>query len=178
MQNVLKSMAVLFVLLNLAGCASAGMVQNAGPITASKPFALDFILVETTSSLGGLDAEKSKLNDLIVSGLRERQLFKGVSGNKADAGSDSGIKIDADIKAIKQISKNRRSWLGALAGHARILVQVTISDLNAGNQMETFEVEGQSTGGSDLAGTTDEAMEVAAGEVVAQVVAFNAQTAQ
>ena len=67
MKSVIKFTALLPVLFILAGCASSGMVHNASPITAKKPD-LDVIFVKTSSSLGGLEAEKLMLNDRIVSG--------------------------------------------------------------------------------------------------------------
>jgi hypothetical protein len=177
-KSVFKFTPLLFVLLNLVGCVSSGVTRNASPITVRKPFALDFIYVETSSSLADLEAEKRMLNDRIISGLRESQLFKGVSGDKTDVNPGSGIEIHADIKEIKKVSEDRRLWAGALAGKARVSVKVTASDLNAGNPMETFEVEGESSGGSALAGNTEEAMVRAAEQVVREVIKINALTAQ
>jgi hypothetical protein len=161
----------------VAGCASSGAVRNASPITA-KPFDLDLVWVKTFSSLNDLEPEKRTLNDAIVSGLRETQLFKEVSGDKAELGTGSGITIDADVREIKKISKNERLWAGAMAGKARIRIHVTVCNLNSGNQIETFEAEGESSGGSALAGTTDEAIYRAAGVVVGEVLKINSQTAQ
>lgn len=176
-KSTIKLIHPLLMLLVLAGCVSSGSVHDASPITA-QPFDLDLILVKTSSSLSGLEPEKRVLNDAIVSGLRETQLFKEVSGNKADLGSGSGIIIDADVSGIKKISKDKRLWAGALAGKARIRVRVTVCNLVSGNQIETFEAEGASSGGSALAGTTDEAIYRAASVVVGEVLKINSQTAQ
>ena len=178
MNAVLKICALLAAFLSLAGCVSSGSVHNASAITATKPFDLDLILVKTSSSFSDVGAEKQALNDAIVSGLKDAHLFKAVGQDRLELGSGSGITIDADIKKIKKVSKNKRSWAGATAGRARILVAVTISDLNSGKQIQTFEAAGQSSGGSALAGTTDEAIERAAEGVVAEVLKINAQTAE
>ena len=176
MKCVFNLAAILFVLLNLVGCASpSGVVKNDSPVLISKLVSLDFIFVESTSSLGDLETEKHLLGDLIVSGLKEKQFFTSVSGNKADVKSGSGIKVAADIKEINKVSDNARSWAGALAGQARILVHVTVSDLSSGNQIEVFEAEGKS-GKSAFAGTTDEAIQLAAGQIVAKVVKLHTQT--
>ena len=176
MKCIFNLAAILFVLLNLVGCASpSGVVKNDSPVLISKLVSLDFIFVESTSSLGDLETEKHLLGDLIVSGLKEKQWFMSVSGNKADVNSGSGIKVAADIKEINKVSDNARSWAGALAGQARILVQVTVSDLSSGNQIEVFEAEGKS-GKSAFAGTTDEAIQLAAGQIVAEVVKLHTQT--
>ncbi|MEJ0089891.1 MAG: hypothetical protein WDM80_09125 [Limisphaerales bacterium] len=85
-----------------------------------------------------MESGERLLKDKLITGLRETQLFGTVTGNKEDVGSGNGIKIDARIKQIKMVSPNARVWFGALAGHARILVQVTVSDLSSGNQIQTF----------------------------------------
>ncbi|MGA2247195.1 MAG: DUF4410 domain-containing protein [Verrucomicrobiota bacterium] len=173
-----KLTLLLLIMLNLVGCVSSGSIHEASPITATKPFDLDLIFVKTTSSSSDLEAEKQMLNDEIVSGLRDTHLFNAASGIRADLGSGSGITITADVVKIKKISKNKRLWAGALAGRARIRVQVTVSDLNSGQPIETFEADGQSSGGSSLAGTTDEAIERAADIVVGEVLKIYAQTAE
>ncbi len=178
MKYVFQWMLVMSGLAALTGCAPSGRIESAGPITLRKPLALDVVWVETSSSIGGLETEKSKLNDRIVSGLRERQLFTSVSGNKAEVNPGSGIKVTAEIKQIRKISDNTRLWAGAMAGRARILVHVTVSDLNSGNQIEVFDAEGKSSGGSALAGSTDEAIQMAANVIVLEVVKINARTAK
>lgn len=134
--------------------------------------------MDWSSSLGDLETEKENLNDMIISGLNDSHMFKSVSGNKADASLGSGITIEADIKGIKRVSKDKRLWAGALAGRARISIQVTVFDLSSGHQIETFDAEGESSGGSALAGTTDEAVQRAADQVVREVIKLNALTAQ
>ena len=178
MKYVFKFTAVLWLLLSLAGCASpSAAVKNASPLSLSRPIALDFILVETSSAIAGLEPEQRTLSDAIVSGLNDTGLFSNVSTNKADAGLGNGIKIKAEIKEIKQVSADARTWIGSWAGQARILAQVTVSDLPSGYQIETFQAEGKS-GKSAWAGTTDEAVQLAAGRIVAEVVKINSQTAQ
>ena len=61
MMRAVKFAMLLLVVLNLAGCESSGWIHNASPITATKPFDLDLILVKATSSIGDLAAEKQFL---------------------------------------------------------------------------------------------------------------------
>ena len=165
------------LLMTLVGCVSSGLIKNGGPVSTIRPVSLDFILVETSCSLPDVKTDGRLLNDNIITGLRDTQLFGSVTGNKEDINSGSGIKVKADIQEIKRVSPGARVWFGALAGNARVLVQVTVSDLNSGDQIQTFEVEGQS-GASASAGTTDEAIQRAAQQVVAEVVRIRRQTSQ
>jgi hypothetical protein len=105
-------------------------------------------------------------------------MFKAVSGSREEISTGSGIIIRANIQQIKKISKEKRLWEGAMAGRARIWVQVTVTDLNSGSQIETFEVYGESSGGSSQAGTTDEAIERVASVLAGEVLKINSQTAQ
>jgi hypothetical protein len=172
----IQNAAMLFGLATLMGCASSGMTQHAGPVATSTPVSIDFALVETSSALGGLETEKQLLETLIVSGLRGRDVFEEVGGDPAAAGASSGMIIKVVVKEIKQVSQSEREWAGALAGRARILVEATVSDLSSGKLIETFAAEGESSGGSNLAGTTDEAIQRAAEQVVAQVINISSQT--
>jgi len=168
---------VLPALLSLAGCTTSSGVLTSRPVMASKPVSLDSIVVTTTSSLADLAAEKTYLNDQIISDLKETELFASVGANEAGTNSGDGIKVAVEIKAITRVTDNSRQWFGALAGQAQITVQVTVTDLRSGHQIETFSAEGKS-GASARAGTTDEAIQRAAEQVAAEVVKLNAQTSQ
>jgi hypothetical protein len=175
-KGIFKRGAILFVLLTLAGCASSGVIKNATPVATGTPVSIDFALIHTSTSLGGLETETNSLNDLVISGLRAREVFGEVDGNPAAAGSSGGIKVEIKILEIKKISRDEREWAGAMAGRGRILVQATVSDLNSGKPIETFEAEGLSSGGSNLAGITDEAIQRVAEQVVAEVIAISRRT--
>ena len=86
------------------------------------------------------------------------------------------MKIEIKIIEIKKISRDERQWAGAMAGRARILIRATITDLSSGKLIEIFEVEGLSSGGSNLAGITDEAVQRAAEQVVAEVIRISRHT--
>lgn len=167
---------MLFFLLALAGCASSGSIKQVTPISTSVPISVEFALIQTSTALAGLEAETHLLNDLVISSLRGREIFGDVDGDPAAAGSNSGIKVEIKILEIKKISRGEREWAGAMAGRARILVQATISDLNSGKPVETFKAEGLSSGGSNLAGTTNEALQRVAEQVVAELIRISRQT--
>ncbi len=178
MKFIFNFAVTLIFLLNLAGCASSsGVVRNASPIATGRPVSLDFVLVETSSSLVNLEPEKNALNDSIISCLQQSQIFGVVSASNIVVSQGSGLKVSADIKEIHKVSDDARLWIGGLAGRAQILVQLIVTDLKSGAQIETFEVEGKS-GKSAAAGTTDEAIERAAEKVAAELVKISMQTSQ
>jgi hypothetical protein len=176
-RGAIQFAAALLVLLTLAGCASSGAVRQASPITTGQPVAFDFIWVETSSSQGGFESEQRSLKDSIMSGLKVTGFFDDVSGNPPDVSSNGWIKVSADIKEVRTVSDKSRFWLGAFAGRARIVVQVKVTDLSSGTQLETFEGEGQS-GKSAWAGTTEEAIKRVAEQAVAEIVEIRSRTSQ
>ena len=177
MKWVLKSATLSLVLAGLCGCASSGMVTNATPILTSKPVSLDFVFVETSSPLNDLEPEKLSLNQAIITGLKQKEIFGTVSGKWEEVSSGSGLKIKIEITEIKKVSDDARVWAGALAGRARILIHVAVSDLNTAKEIELFEVEGNS-GKSSSAGTTNEAIQQAANQVVVEMGKISMQTSQ
>jgi hypothetical protein len=176
MKPALTFIATLICALLFAGCASpSASLNSTGPISVTPSLSLDSILVQTSSSIPGLDAEKRTLGDAIVSGLNETGLFTEVSTIATNLTSTNIVRIQADIKTIKQVSTDARVWVGAWAGQAQIQVQVTVSA--AGQKIETFEAEGKS-GKSAWAGTTDEAVQMAAGQIVTEITRINSKAAQ
>jgi len=164
-------------LLCLAGCESSGVIQEAGPVSTTTPVSLDFVLVQTSSPSPDGQADAALLNGKIITGLRETQIFGTVSGDQTDTNSGSGLKIKTSILEIKPVSPDARTWFGGFAGHAKISIQVTVTDLVSGKPIQTFEVEGES-GASARAGTTDEAILRAAQLVVIEIVKISRQTSQ
>jgi poly(A) polymerase Pap1 len=168
--------SLLLGLLNLMGCASASGRTVASPVITGTPVSMDNIVVTTFSTLDDLETEKHTLRDAIFSGLNETRMFTRVTTDRAQIGAGSGVALQVEIKAIKKVSEKAREWRGPLAGRARILIRVTVADLNSGKQIEVFEAEGES-GQSAYAGTTDEAIERVAEQVVAHMLKLNAELA-
>ena len=177
-KSALGLAAVLLALLVTTGCVSSpGSARIDSRVTTGKPASMDNILVAVSSSAGGLEAEKQLLNDSLISGLRQTGMFTAVSGNQSGLGDGDGIKLAVEITAIKTVSDNAREWAGALAGRASIALRASVDDLKTGKTVELFVVDGRS-GKSAFAGTTNEAIQRAARQVVAEMVKLNAQSAQ
>jgi hypothetical protein len=177
---IIAPVAALLTILGLGGCAyPSGRVVPARPALISKPVSMDNIQVSTSSDVGNAGAEVRSLNDAVLSGLRETGLFASVS--EVDASTNSiaqpGIRVQSTITAIKPISTASRDWFGGLAGQAKIVAQVTVSDVNSGKTIETFEAIGLS-GSTAKAGTTLEAIQSAAAAIVAELARINSRTVE
>jgi hypothetical protein len=166
------------LLVSLIGCASSGAVTNISAASTGLPISRDFVIVETSSALSDVEPQKSLLNALVISGLQQTQKFGRVSGNQTAIKPTSGIKVNVDIKEVNAVSDVARVMVGAFAGQASILVQVTITDVKSGNQIRTFEAEGKSSAGYAFAGTTDQAVQRVAEQIAAEVVKISTQASR
>ena len=159
-----------------SGCITpaTGVVKNESRISIGNPIDHNLALVETSSSITNANDEIKLMDAMVISGLQVAQKFGRVSGNIDAPNLSSGIKIYVDIKELYGVSNSEREnlvkYVGpifyGLPGQARILVRVTLSDIKSGNQIQTFEVEGESS----TANATDQAVQKAAEQVVAEVV--------
>ena len=104
MKSAVQLIALLFAALLFTGCASSsGTVKNPSHLAISKSLSLDFILVETSSSVPGLDAERRALTDSLISGLNDTGLFSNVSDINTNTAPVNGIKIKTNIIEIKKV---------------------------------------------------------------------------
>jgi hypothetical protein len=175
----MKTTVAIFLALLLAGCATSSPppVQLMTPVVSGQPASMNFVLVTTTNTLPDLQAETGQLQDAILSGLRETELFNEVETTNSNQTPTAGIRIAAFIKQITKVSDNSRQWFGGFAGKAQVVVRVTITNLMTGKNIEVFEVAGQ-TGASAWAGTTSEAIQQAAAKIVDEIKRLNSEAAQ
>lgn len=160
----------------IVGCSTTKPIKSLEPVLLSKPVTLDCILVETISSVKGLDLEKRELCEAIVSDLRDSALFKTVTDSKADIQTE-GVKVEVQIEEIKEVTEEAREWVGGLAGSAKVEVKVLVSDLGSGKLIEKFQCQGV-TGKTAYGGTTEEAIQRVAAQIRTALVKLNEQTSQ
>jgi len=180
-KNAMKSgftcAALLSVIITVAGCASPSRSKTNQVINSGKPVSLAIIYVTTASAMASSDDVKQGLNDAVVSRLTESKMFAIVTNQPPDASLGQGIKIAVEIKHLKKVSPEARDWTGVLAGRAAISIQTTITDLQSGRPIQSFEVEAES-GRAAYAETTSEAINQAAEQIVSEVLKLNAQLAR
>lgn len=180
-KNAMKSgftcAALLSVILTVAGCMSPGRGKTTQVVNTGKPVSLDIIYVTTASAEENFGDAGQRLNDAIVSQLKESEMFATVTNQVPDASLGQGIKIAVEIKHLKKVSQEARDWTGVLAGRADISIQTTITDLQSGRPIQSFEVEAES-GRAPYAETTSEAIYQAAKQIVSEVLKLNAQSAE
>lgn len=162
----MKSRPVLFLLtiaMTLVRCASSGQTLNVTP-PSSKLTDYKNVVVHVTSSVPDSTREALQLESMIVSTLRANGVFGNVAGSSA--GGTGDLTVDANISDLRRVGSGKRVLLGALAGRGNMVVDVKLVDTASGNAIGSFTSKGTSSGGTVFAGTTDQAIELAARQIV------------
>lgn len=156
---------VVVAIFIISGCASTGTIQPMKPIDV-KLTNYKTAIVHVTSQLPESRQEIFQLESLIIAKLREKGIFeKVISGNTSpDAPAD--LKLDGKIVELKKVNAGMRVMLGAFAGQGRVLVDVALIEQKSGDGIAKFMAEGKSSGGTIFAGTTEQAIERAAEQIV------------
>jgi len=86
-------------------------------------------------------------------------LFDDVIIAKCPDDAESIIMLNGDITYMKRVSRADRIAAGALAGKARVDIEVDLVDFQSGEVVGEASFQGTSSGGSMFAGTTEQALE-------------------
>ena len=103
--------------------------------------------------------EAVELEAVVAARLRSMCGYQEVYLASANPEAPAALLVDARIALLERVDSSDRAMLGAMAGQARMVVAVDFIDLKTKQRIGAAEVEGTSSGGSTLAGGTDEAME-------------------
>ncbi len=169
MQNISRSLKLgiffIFVILLLGGCASTGSLHVITPTTV-KLADYKTLLFHASSQVPESGEEVIQLESITIAKLRENGLFDKVVAGSASPDAPADLQLNAKIVELKKVGAGARVMLGALAGRAGIVVDVELIDMKAGKIIGAFKAEGKSSGGTVFAGTTSQAIERAAEQIV------------
>ena len=155
----------IFILFLLEGCASKGAVTATTPMIL-KLSTYKTMLFNTSSQVSGSSEEMVQLESMTIAKLREKGLFDKVISGSSSPDAQADLRLDAKIIQLKRVSSGARVMVGAMAGRAGIDVEVELFDLKESKSIGTFVAQGRSSGGTVFAGTTPQAVERAAEQIV------------
>lgn len=169
----LSTLAVLFILMFVAGCASTGKSTVRQAFSVS----LGQFKSATVEVVSAAEKNPARINEFlvqlesrIIAKLREKGTFAKVYSQAADADAKSDVALRVIITNIRDISAFDRVMWGGLAGQANTKATVEVRERASDKLIGSGEIEGKSSGGSVMAGTTSEAVDRVADEVVRLVV--------
>lgn len=156
----MNRLLILAVALLLSACAASGSIQ----VTSSVPASIDSAksgAVDVATSVAGKTETADALQKAIISQLLSKNVFKSVT-----ATDQSDYLLKVNVVDVKEVSQGARIMLGALAGKAGITAQVDVLDRRNGTVTGSMVAKGQSSGGTVFAGTTQEAIDQTATQIV------------
>jgi len=157
---MVKKLSLLSIcLFFIYSCASTSSIQPTGN-TFSKGILDNYktIKFEVSTVLSDRQDEVKELQQKIIEKIKEKGLESKLSENP-------DLKVLIKITDVKGVSTAGRLMFGALAGRATVQAQVELIDTNKGKIGE-LQAEGKSSGGTIFAGTTSQALEKLADQIV------------
>lgn len=155
--RIWQNSLVILAILCFTGCASTGALHTKTPITV-KLANYRTILLYVSSQVPESSGETIQLGSIITDKLHNRGLFEKVLVASTSPGCQAELELNAEIVELKKVSPGART----LTGRAGIVVDVVLTDMNTSTSIGSFRAEGKSS----TAGTTSQAIERAAEQVV------------
>ena len=158
--------------LFVTGCESTGKSNLREPLT-TKLSQFKSATVEVKSTVAKppkrLDEFMAQLESRIIARLRSTNAFARIYPAAA-IDSPSEIKILVTITKVRDIDNTDRIMWGAFAGQANSQATVELLEQPSGKLLGIGDIEGKSSGGSVIAGTTPEAVDRVADQVVRLII--------
>ncbi len=168
-----KMVFFLITILLLSGCASTGTMQLTKPVS-ERINNYNKIAIDVSSDIKDSSSEVIQLEKMVVIKLREKGLFERVIPGTMDTSTDLHLKIK--IVELQKVGSAARLVFGALAGQAKVTVDAKLVDIKTNSVLGAFRAEGKSSGGSTFAGTTEQALERVAEQIVAFLIKSRPET--
>lgn len=154
--------AGIWVLLGLLlGCAATTRQRIVQPVTENLAY-VETLMVEVAPEAPANFDERLAFGSQLVERLRATQRFFMVVIKSSQHREAADLLVRCEISAIGRVTPGDRAIGGALAGRASLSVTVSLFDPASGARLGRAEITSRSSGGSVFAGTTAQAIELAA----------------
>jgi hypothetical protein len=166
--NILVVFLCSAALLLATGCASTANSTIDQPFSVKlSQFKSAKVEVKSiaTNPPEKIDEFLEQLGSRVIVKLRDTQTFEKIYSN-AETDSHADLHIVVTITKIRDIDNFDRVMFGALAGQATTTATVEIKDETTGKLIGSGQIKGKSSNGTVLSGTTPEAVDRVADEVI------------
>ncbi len=161
----MKFSLILILGFVISGCAASSMLVVHKPISVQLSNYKNLV-VNVDTVVANSDKERTFVETLLISKLKESGAFEKIYSEKIDSLNNADIKLDVIIKELKKVSNSARIMVGALAGRGKITADIKLSDVKENNIISEATVEGITSGGSVMAGTTEQAIDKLVEEII------------
>lgn len=174
-KKLLKSSIFILFMFLLFGCASSSIYMRE-PVSIKLSDYKTLLVDVSTRNIGYFSDAKNQLENLLISELREKNLFKKVILNTSSEEESADLHLSVTIVDLLKVSRSDRMFWGYFVGgcfggpgSAKIRVDVKLIDPETTKLIGECEVVGRSSHHSTFAGTTEQAIELAADKIVEYV---------
>jgi hypothetical protein len=152
------------------GCASKGGLRVHTPLTLETTEGKS-VEVNVQSKVEDSAQETAQFESAIIARLKKSGAFGPVFTTAGAGEGTPDLKLQVTITELKKVGSGARVMMGALGGRGRLLADVNLVDGASGESLGQAVAEGKSSGGTVFAGTTSQAIDLAADQVAKFVTA-------
>jgi hypothetical protein len=124
------------------------------------------IVVVVKSDVVNTDALVVQIESAVISALRKQGKYSKVFSSATSNVAEAELKVMVNITSVRDVNPYDRVMWGAFAGQGKVYADVELTESQSGRILSKGSIVGKTSGGSVLAGTTPQAAERVADEVV------------
>jgi len=124
------------------------------------------LVVNVSSTVVDASEEIVQLEGMTVEQLRKKRLFASILAGSKLSSKNGEINLNLTISSLKKVTSFQRKMYGPAAGRAFIIVEGQVQEVKSKKTVGEFRVQGESSSGSALAGTTGQAIERAVEQII------------
>jgi hypothetical protein len=169
-----NNLFIIFIFM-LFGCASSSIYMRE-PVSVKLSNYKTLLMDVSSNNIRYFSDAKNQLENLLISELREKNLFKKVILATSSEGESADLHLSITILDLFKVNRSDRMVWGYFVGgcfggpgSARIRVAVKLIDPETTKLIGECEIVGRSSHHSTFAGTTEQAVELAANQIVEYV---------
>lgn len=170
--NKLCVTLILVSLFFMFGCAAKKITTVSMPVR-TKLSNYNVLKIEQFYYDSAVEIKSQEKADKLRDMFQERvkydiynlNLFEKVGSIESFKDTDRILSLKGKITYMKRVTKAARLMLGAMAGRARVDVDIQLLDSQTGDILGEASIKGTSTGGTIFAGRTEEAFHNASKQV-------------
>ncbi|OGF68067.1 MAG: hypothetical protein A2Y62_13850 [Candidatus Fischerbacteria bacterium RBG_13_37_8] len=161
MHPIVNLTLIISLLVFLNACAGS-KIQPSTPMQ-TKLANYKSITINITSKIPGDEA--MELERVLIEKLRKKRLFASVKSSRYGKEVQSDLQLNITIVDLRRVGGAARFFAGMFAGRAKVAVEGELIDNKESKSIASFKAEGM-TGEHGYAGTTSQAIEKTANEIV------------
>lgn len=167
----MKKIIVVFCVLASSALLLEGCSKSSGVLETMTPLDLKLangktLMVSVSSTEPDAAEEIAQMERMTVEKLKDKKQFLAVVPGSSAGRQKTELNLVLTISSLKKVTNFQRKMYGPAAGRAFVIVEGKMVDLKTRKTIGEFRIQGESSAGSAMAGTTPQAIERAVEQIV------------